>query len=186
MKYGTWTSVALLIMVAISGTAWAQHTDHVNHTAAADGTVMPTERGDASFTAIAEIVQLLRQDPDTDWSRVDIDGLRTHLVDMTELIRGARVETTALPDGLQMRVSVTDRAGESASRMVPAHGPVLATETGWVSHVNSEESRISWTVTDPTGADTAQIQALGFFGLMTIGDHHRAHHIAIAKGHSGH
>lgn len=186
MKFTPLASAALISMVATSSTAWAQHTGHANHMAAPSSTEMPTERGDASFTAIAEIVQLLGQDQDTDWSRVDIDGLRTHLVDMTELIRGARVETTALPDGLQMRVSVADRAGEAAWRMVPAHGPVLAAETGWVSQVNSEESRISWTVTDPTGVDTAQIQALGFFGLMTIGDHHRAHHIAIAKGHSGH
>lgn len=186
MKVGVLVGTGLVCVVAISSTAWAQHSGHADNTPAPAGTVMPTERGDASFTAIAEIVLLLGQDPGTDWSRVDIDGLRTHLVDMTELIRGAGVETTTLPDGLQMHVSVADRAGEAALRMVPAHEPVLAGETGWVSQVSTEEGRISWTVTDPTGDDTGQIQALGFFGLMATGDHHRAHHIAIAKGHSGH
>lgn len=186
MKLGNLVTAAVPIMLVTFGTAWAQHSGHADHMTAPAGTVMPTERGDASFTAIAEIVQLLEQDPDTDWSRVDISGLRVHLVDMSELIRAARVEIMALPDGVQMYVSLADRAGEAASRMVPAHGPVLAIETGWVSQVNIEETKILWTVTDPTGDDTAQIQALGFFGLMATGDHHRAHHISIAKGQSGH
>ena len=30
--------------------------------------------------------------------------------------------------------------------------------------------------------DAAQIQGLGFFGLMTIGAHHQEHHLMMAKG----
>jgi len=78
MKFPPLASAAPLSMIVTSSTAWAQHIGHANYMAAPVGTEMPTERGDASFAAMAEIVQLLGQDPDTDWSCVDIDGLRTH------------------------------------------------------------------------------------------------------------
>ena len=42
----------------------------------------PTEAGQGAFAAIQEIVAILEADPDTDWSKVDIDALRQHLVDM--------------------------------------------------------------------------------------------------------
>lgn len=175
----TWT-------LATASTTSAQHSDHQNHGSMHSTTTMPTEPGDASFAAISEIVKILAQDPDTDWERVDIDALRVHLVDMTQLILGASVETEEIPNGLRMTISRSGRPGEAASRMVPAHGPVLASETGWSSIVVSNERSITWTVTDPEDGDVSQIISLGFFGLMATGDHHRAHHIAIAKGVSTH
>lgn len=45
----------------------------------------PIEAGQAAFGAIEEIVRMLLTDPITNWSRVDIDDLRQHLVDMDEL-----------------------------------------------------------------------------------------------------
>ena len=47
-------------------------------------------------------------------------------------------------------------------------------------------------VPSPAGAeitvigDEAQVRALGFVGLMTVGMHHQAHHLAIAKGTNPH
>lgn len=38
------------------------------------------------------------------------------------------------------------------------------------------------TVTSDDPATVARIQGLGFFGLMASQDHHREHHLAIAKG----
>ena len=175
----TWT-------LATASTTSAQHSDHQNHGSMHSTTTMPTEPGDASFAAISEIVKILAQDPDTDWERVDIDALRVHLVDMTQLILGASVETEEIPNGLRMTISRSGRPGEAASRMVPVHGPVLAGETGWSSTVVSNEGLITWTVTDPEDGDVSQIRSLGFFGLMATGDHHREHHIAIAKGVSMH
>ncbi|VVS96560.1 conserved exported hypothetical protein [Roseovarius sp. EC-HK134] len=127
----TWT-------LATASTTSAQHSDHQNHGSMHSTTTMPTEPGDASFAAISEIVKILAQDPDTDWERVDIDALRVHLVDMTQLILGASVETEEIPNGLRMTISQSGRPGEAASRMVPAHGPVLASETGWSSTVVSK------------------------------------------------
>ena len=37
-----------------------------------------------------------------------------------------------------------------------------------------------------TGADPDRIMALGFIGVMTVGMHHQAHHLALATGHSPH
>ncbi|MEL6424564.1 MAG: hypothetical protein AAFQ33_03830 [Pseudomonadota bacterium] len=168
-----------LTALTLGGALWAQHNAGGSH--GGHGTI-PTEPGDAGFAAITEIVEILREDPATDWSRVDIDGLREHLVDMHTLVEGAVVVASATEQGLLMQVSTTGRAGEAASRMVPAHGPVMAGETGWRSSVTLEGEEILWHVEDPTGAEVAQIQALGFFGLMATGDHHRPHHMALARG----
>ncbi|KAA2312249.1 hypothetical protein DL237_18090 [Pseudooceanicola sediminis] len=129
---------------------------------------------------------MLRADPVTDWGNVNIDALRAHLVDMNALVLSGAVETEQRPNGLAMRVSLTGPAGDAARRMVPAHGPVLAAETGWTSDVEFGVEALLWTVTDPVGKYASQIQALGFFGLMATGDHHRAHHIAIARGETTH
>jgi hypothetical protein len=64
--------------------------------------------------------------------------------------------------------------------MVPAHAPVLAAETGWQSSVTEGSGGLVWTVAAPE--DEAQIRALGFFGLMALGDHHRDHHLGLATG----
>ncbi len=140
----------------------------------------PTEPGQGAFAAIGEIVALLSDDPDTDWSRVNIRGLREHLVDMDMLV--SRAEVTAMPieNGLEMRVALTGPAGGAVSRMVPNHGPVMAAETGWDSAVTVGEDAVIWRVTSARGVD--QIRALGFFGIMTVGGHHQAHHIALASG----
>ena len=45
----------------------------------------PIEAGESAFAAIQEIVALLNADPKTDWSKVDIDALRQHLVQGSEL-----------------------------------------------------------------------------------------------------
>jgi hypothetical protein len=33
-----------------------------------------------------------------------------------------------------------------------------------------------------SAADAQRIQALGFFGILTLGGHHQPHHLMIAKG----
>ncbi|MBC7152764.1 MAG: hypothetical protein H5U22_25650 [Rhizobium sp.] len=165
----------------------ADHSGHAGHVIAAPGASgVPSEPGDGSFAAIIEIVGMLSADPDTIWTRVDIDGLREHLVDMNQLVVGASVRSERLPDGLRMRIDTSGRPGEAASRMVPAHAPFLAAETGWQSKVARDGDEVVWTVTAVDTGAVARIQALGFFGLMATGDHHRAHHLALARGQSAH
>ncbi len=37
-----------------------------------------------------------------------------------------------------------------------------------------------------TGSDPDRIRALGFIGVMTVGMHHQAHHLALASGQNPH
>lgn len=182
-------AIAPLAIAAATPLA-AQHADHAGHTehgmSGAETAELPSEPGDDAFAAISEIVTMLSADPETDWSRVDIDGLREHLVDMNVLVLEASVRSEPLPDGLRMRIGTAGRPGEAASRMVPAHGPVLAAETGWQSEVTRDGPEIVWTVSSADAGAATRIQALGFFGLMATGDHHRAHHLAMARGEAAH
>ncbi|RTM12059.1 MAG: hypothetical protein EKK33_18550, partial [Bradyrhizobiaceae bacterium] len=56
----------------------------------------PTQPGQDAFAAIQEIVQILEADPHTDWSKVNIDALREHLVDMSNVTLAAQVKTEPL------------------------------------------------------------------------------------------
>ncbi len=90
---------------------------------------MPTEAGQAAFGAIQEIVRMLLADPMTNWSRVDIDALRQHLVDMDELTLHADAKKEPIENGLRILVTGKGRTLEAIRRMVPAHaqdinGPV--------------------------------------------------------------
>jgi hypothetical protein len=45
----------------------------------------PTMPGQDAFGAIQEVVRILDADPKTDWSKVDLEALRQHLIDMNEV-----------------------------------------------------------------------------------------------------
>ncbi|WP_316302455.1 hypothetical protein [Aliisedimentitalea sp. MJ-SS2] len=175
-------AAAILTATAIAAAAQSGHTHSGAHSApTAPGIAEP---GQGAFAAIAEIVALLRHSPETDWTQVDIEGLRAHLVDMDKLVMHAETETSLVEDGLEMRIRLTGEGGAAVSRMIPAHGPVLAAETGWDSIVVHDGDALVWTVRSKE--NPRQIQALGFFGLMAVGDHHREHHLGIATGHGMH
>lgn len=158
----------------------AQH-DH-SHTA--NMPLVVQEPGQGAFAAIAEIVKLLGEDDTTDWRKVDIAGLRLHLVDMSELMMLSEVNVEQTDDGLRMTIDLDQPENAAAGRMVPAHAPVLAAETGWRSDVSRQGNVVTWDVTSIS--DFEKIKGLGFFGLMATGDHHRAHHISLARGNSMH
>ncbi|MFW1924327.1 hypothetical protein ACG90D_19965, partial [Acinetobacter geminorum] len=61
----------------------------------------PTQPGQDAFAAIQEIVQILEADPRTDWSKVNIDALREHLVDMSNVTLSAQVKTEPLEGGIR-------------------------------------------------------------------------------------
>lgn len=154
--------------------AFAQHS-HSGSGHTMDG---PQETGQSGFAALAEIVALLREDPETDWSTVNITALRQHLVDMDLLTMAAEVTLMADPKGARFEISGTGSVLEAIRAMVPTHAPFLAAETGW--DVSTEE--IGNGVALIVDGDETQIQALGFFGMMTIGAHHQEHHLMLARG----
>lgn len=152
------------------------------HSQSAHMTGQPTETGQAAFAAIAEIVTILNNDPDTDWTRVNIDRLRNHLVDMNALTLNANVETIEYDGAIEFVVSGEGATLGAIQAMAPAHSKELTKMPDW--SVTAEVT--------PTGAilraesdnanELEKISALGFFGLMATGAHHQPHHLGMATG----
>ncbi len=170
--------IPLLLAILMAAPVAAQHA----HSATGHDTGGPQETGQSAFAALAEIVAILQTDPETDWERVDIAGLRRHLVDMDLLTTDAVVTRMLRPEGARFEIRGTPRGLEAIRAMVPAHAPFLAAETGWDVVAEDLDDGVALIV----GGDAAQIQGLGFFGLMTIGAHHQAHHLLMAKGAAPH
>ena len=181
---------ALLLLAAAPAAAQAhdpaQHAAHVAGaaptTAAAPGA--PTMPGQAAFGAIAEIVRLLEADPATDWSRVDLERLRQHLVDMDELTLRTAVRRREVPGGLEMEVTGSGRAVEAVRATTASHARQLAAHRlRATSTPIAGGARFTVVAADASDARlVAKVRGLGFIGLMALGDHHAAHHLAIARG----
>jgi hypothetical protein len=164
----------------------AQTHDHAAHAASRTAGAAPTrEGGQAAFAAIAEVVRVLDADPATDWSRVDLEALRQHLIDMDRLILHAAVRTEALPDGARFTVTGDARTAAAIGRMVPMHADALESERPWTARVQARPDGAVLEVVARTPGDAreaARIRGLGFVGVMATGEHHAAHHLAIARG----
>lgn len=167
-----------VLSLLLAGPAFAQH----SHTGSGHTMAGPQETGQSGFAALTEIVTILREDPETDWTTVNIADLRRHLIDMDLLTTEAKVYVIARPEGARFEIRGTQRVLEAIHAMVPAHAPFLAAETGW--DVSTEE--LGDGVALIVDGDAAQIQGLGFFGVMTIGAHHQEHHLMLAKGAAPH
>lgn len=145
--------------------------------------VMPVLAGQDAFAAIQEIVAILEADPQTDWSRVDLDALRRHLVDMNALVLGAESAARDIPGGVQIVVDAAGPAGAAARRMVPAHAGELAKIAGWTATAETDgDGRVILRVIAADPEQVVRIRGLGFFGLMATGAHHQQHHLAVARG----
>src|ERR1044071_9377640 len=81
----------------------------------------PTMPGQDAFGAIQEIVQLLQADPKTDWSMVNIEALRQHLIDMNEVTLHAAATQRDIDNGIEINVTGEVRTLEAIKRMVPTH-----------------------------------------------------------------
>ena len=143
--------------------------------------VMPTEPGQAAFGAIQEIVQMLQSDPMTNWSKVDIDALRQHLIDMNEVTMRADAQKEPIENGLRITVTGSGRTLEAIQRMIPAHAQDINGLYGWTVQVQAISNGEELTITAGNAADVQKIRALGFMGIMVQGTH-QMHHLAMAKG----
>lgn len=178
----------LCILIVLTGATFAQTTDHnkMNHSKMTheSGSTMglPTESGQSAFAAIQEIVTLLEADPATDWSKVDLEALRQHLIDMNNVTLGADVQTSS--DGIVTNYAVSGdgRVRESIQRMVQAHASTMQGVEGWRYDVQMKATGAMLTVTPPGDAAAKMLSGLGFIGLMARGMHHQEHHFMIAKG----
>lgn len=140
--------------------------------------------GQSAFAAIQEIVAQLMSDPTTDWGRVDIEALRQHLIDMDNVTLRARVNVEEIEGGARFEATSEDAAVTSSIRaMVPAHAETMDGAEGWTMQASKIPGGAALVV---TGTDPDRIRALGFIGVLTVGMHHQAHHLALASGHNPH
>ena len=147
---------------------------------------MPSEAGQSAFAAIQEIVAMLDADPRTDWSKVDIEALRRHLVDMSNVTLKAHAETERIAGGARFAVTGKGAVVGSIRRMVAAHAATMNGHGGWTYAVAEITDGAALTVTVGDPADVAKVRALGFIGVMAHGAHHQMHHWMIATGRSPH
>jgi hypothetical protein len=180
-------ALALALLLVPAG-AWAQSHDHMMHGAmmhagASHGAqpTQPTQPGQAAFAAIQEIVAILEADPNTDWSKVDIDALRQHLVDMDHVTIFAHVTNIATDDGFRFEATGVGAVRDSIRRMLVAHAATMNDVNGWRFESAEIENGAALTVHAPA-ADRAKLKGLGLFGLLTLGMHHQMHHLMIARG----
>jgi hypothetical protein len=145
----------------------------------------PTEPGQASFAAIQEIVQILEADPKTDWSKVDVEALRQHLIDMNNVTMAVQVKGETIDGGMRFIVTGEGAVRESIRRMTSAHAATMDGAGGWHFTAKETEGGSVFEVRVPA-ADTAKLKGLGFVGVMTRGMHHQEHHLMIARGEHPH
>jgi hypothetical protein len=144
-----------------------------------------TQPGQDAFAAMAEVVRILESDPTTDWSKVDLERLRQHLIDMNEVVLHAVVATTRVPGGLTMDVTGSGRTAQSIRAMLVPHAMELDRMPAWSAKAEplGDGVRLAVIARDPLDASTvARIRGLGFAGLLVQGGHHGPHHLAMAKG----
>ena len=142
----------------------------------------PTMPGQDAFGAVQEIVQILDADPKTDWSKVDLEALRQHLIDMNEVTLRADTAPKEIDGGLEIAVTGTGRTLVAIQRMVPAWAQTMNGHQGWSTKAGSLPNGELLTVTATDPKEIQHIRGLGFIGLLVSGSHHQPHHLAIAKG----
>ena len=157
------------------------HAEHVARSHA-DAPALP---GQDAFGAVAEVVKLLDADPKTDWSQVNLERLRQHLIDMSEVVLRSGITQSAVPAGLVMEVRGAGRTAEAIRSMVAPHAIELDRMPQWSAKTETLPDGVKLTVTAKDTGDAktiARIRGLGFIGLLTEGAHHGPHHLAIARG----
>jgi hypothetical protein len=146
------------------------------------GSAVPTMPGQAAFGAIQEIVRLLEAGPNTDWSKVDLEALRQHLIDMNEVTLKANALPKPIDGGLEIAVTGEGRTIAAIQRMVPAHAQELNRMNGWSAKTELLPDGVLLTVTASDPKEIQHIRGLGFIGLLVSGSHHQPHHLGMAKG----
>ena len=187
-------AAGIALGVALAGaplahTVLAQHVPGVGpgqpHEHGSMATGAPALPGQDAFGAIAEIVRILERDPATDWSKVDIERLRQHLIDMNEVMLRSVVAQMPVTGGLVMEITGTGRTEQAIRTMVVAHAIELDSMPEWSARTEPIAGGVRLTVVAKRPEDArivARLRALGFAGLLTEGAHHQPHHLAMARG----
>lgn len=146
----------------------------------------PTSPGQDAFGAIQEIVQILEADPKTDWSKVDLEALRQHLIDMNDVTLNADSAPKQIDGGLEIAVTGSGRTLVAIQRMVPSWAETMNGHQGWVTKSTPLANGVLLSVTANDPKEIQHIRGLGFIGLLVSGSMHQPHHLAMAKGQFDH
>lgn len=178
------TALAALSLIALPLVAQGhQHTPGMTHPTANATPV--SEGGQAAFAAIGEIVARLEADPMTDWSKVNLEGLRQHLIDMDRVTMQSRMVQREVPGGFAADVTGTGEVTEAIRRMLTAHVAQMASETGLKGTAESIVGGMRLTVVAADANDAAavaRLRGLGTIGVLVSGNHHGVHHEGMARG----
>jgi hypothetical protein len=142
----------------------------------------PTLPGQGAFGAIQEVVRILDADPNTDWSKVDLEALRQHLIDMDEVTLRAEAAPKQIDGGLEIAITGNGRTLTAIQRMIPAYAQTVNGLNGWTAKADTLPNGELLTVTATDAKEVQHIRGLGFIGLLVSGSHHQPHHLAMAKG----
>lgn len=147
-----------------------------------------TEPGQDAFGTLQEVIRKLQADPNTDWSKVNLEALRQHLIDMDNFtMQVSVVSKRNIESGVELRVRPDNaRARQSLEAGLSAHPGMLKQEIGWDMTVNKSGSDYVLKIISPDKKHADQIRGLGYIGIMALGNHHQAHHWAMAKGGNPH
>lgn len=167
----------LLIIFLMPAFGFAQHHQMIE----APPLSMP---GNDIFGTIQEVVQKLENDPNTDWSKVDLEALRQHLLDMKAFTEEVKVVSqTPIENGLSIKISPeTERASEALGRLFQMHPSMLKQEKGWEMQTTPDAEGFLIRVTTENEAEVEKLRGLGYIGILAEGAHHQAHHWMIATG----
>jgi hypothetical protein len=176
----------------LAGVAHAQtppgHADTMMHMHAsppggmAASGALPTLPGQDAFAAVQEVVRILQADPATDWSKVNLDALRTHLIDMNEVTLHADAAVEPIDGGITVAVTGGGRTLDAINRMVPAHARDINGQNDWHVRTETLPNGVTLIVTSSDPKQVVVIRGLGFIGVLASGTHHQMHHLMMAKG----
>ena len=143
----------------------------------------PTMPGQDAFAAIQEVARILEADPNTDWSKVNLEALRQHLIDMNEVTLRAKAVAKTIEGGIEAMVTGEGQTVEAIKRMVAAHAQEIERShlNGWSAKTEPLPNGLVLTVTSSDPQEAQHIRGLGFIGVMVSGSHHQPHHLGMAK-----
>jgi hypothetical protein len=146
----------------------------------------PTLPGQDAFGAIQEVVRILDANPKTDWSKVDLEPLRQHLIDMNEVMLHAEAAPKQIDGGLEIAITGSGRTLVAIQRMIPAYAQIANGHNRWSAKASELPNGELLTVTANDPKEIRHIRGLGFIGLLASGSWHQSHHLAMAKGQFDH
>jgi hypothetical protein len=141
--------------------------------------------GQAAFATIREVVRTLEADPNTDWSKVNIEALRQHLIDMDDVTMQSVVAQREIPGGFEADVTGSGRTVGAIRRMTKNHAAMLDAGSDYRASATDIPGGARVRVVARNQSDAravSRVRGLGFAGILTEGDHHPMHHLALARG----